>query len=119
MSVEAKLTAVLMTIVPRTYPDVAPVSTPRPYLTYQHIGGVPWRFLDGAAADRRHSMIQVNVWADSRQQALALMRNVEDAVCNSPDFVAQPDSEPVGDVEDIDGRMLYGCMQDFSIWALR
>ncbi len=39
MTLEAALAAVLETVCPRVFPDFAPTSTARPYITYQQIGG--------------------------------------------------------------------------------
>ena len=117
MTIEADLVAVLQTICPRVFPDVAPQGAVAPYVTYQHLGGVPQRFVDGQAASLRHSMVQVNTWATTRAEALTLSRAIEDALCAATAFIARPDSEPLGDVDgDTDRR---GCLQDFSIWSNR
>ena len=39
MTVEADITTVLKTQCARVFPDFAPMSTTRPYVTYQKIGG--------------------------------------------------------------------------------
>lgn len=114
---EANLVSVLKTVCQRVFPDVAPYDTPTPYITFQHIGGTPWRYVDNAAADKRHTMLQVNTWAATRAEALTLCRQIEEALCAASAFTAQPDSEPIGDVDgDTDRR---GCIQDFSVWAPR
>lgn len=114
---EANLVAVLKTLCPRVFPDVAEYSTPTPYITFQHIGGVPLRYVDNAATGLRHTMVQINTWAATRAEALSLSRSIEEALCAATAFTARPDSEPLGDVdEDTDRR---GCLQDFSIWAPR
>lgn len=114
---EANLVTLLKTLCPRVFPDVAPYETALPYVTFQHIGGTPLRYLDNAAADKRHTMVQINTWAATRAEALSLCRQIEEALCASTAFTAQPDSEPIGDVDgDTDRR---GCIQDFSIWAPR
>lgn len=114
---EANLVTALKTLCPRVFPDVAPYETQLPYVTFQHIGGTPWRYLDNAAADKRHTMVQINTWAATRAEALSLCRQIEEALCSSSAFTAQPDSEPIGDLDD-DGDH-RGCIQDFSIWAAR
>ena len=117
MSMESDLVAALQALCPRVFPDVAPQGAAAPYITYQHIGGTPQRFVDGQAASLRHSMVQVNTWATTRAEALTLARAIEDALCANTAFIARPDSEPLGDVEgDTDRR---GCLQDFSIWSDR
>jgi hypothetical protein len=119
MGMEASLVAVLRTQCPRVFPDVAPAGTPAPYITYQHIGGESLRYLDGQACSLRHSMVQLNAWADTRVAALALSRAVEDALCATPaaTFTARPVAEPIGDDEEDTHRR--GCLQDFHIWGPR
>lgn len=118
---ESDLVAQLKTVCPRVFPDVAPSGTAAPYVTYQHIGGRPLRWLDGTAADKRHTMLQINVWSASRLQSLSLIRQVEGLICNvaAMPFMAQPDNEPTGLHEDDAAEPLYGCMQDFSIISTR
>ena len=62
MSMEPTFVALLQVRCPRVYPVAAPVNTERPYITWQHIGGQSLRFVDNTAADKRHTMVQVNVW---------------------------------------------------------
>ena len=121
MTMEADLVATLKTLCPRVFPDFAPSSTSTPYVTFQAIGGRPLRWLDGTAADKRHTLMQINVWAASRLQALSIARQVEAAICNlaATSFVAQPASEPISTSEPDVKPPLYGCMQDFDIWSAR
>lgn len=116
---EAALTALLKTKCVRTFPDVAPVDTVRPYVTYQHIGGDPLRFVDNTASDSRWTMVQINTWADSRAAALLLARQIEDAMCASTDFVAEVQNEPIGSHEADFVPARYGCIQDFKVLAAR
>lgn len=102
---------------PRVYPDFAPVDTSRPYVTYQHIGGRPLRWLDGSASDKRHSIVQINVWASTKSAALTLARAIETRLTGASAFNAKPESEPIGQAEP-DFEM-YGTIQDFSIISLR
>lgn len=118
MSVETDLVAVLQTVCVTTYPDFAPTLAQAPWVTWQHIGGRPLRYLDGSAADLRNSVVQVNAWHTSRGAALALIRQIEDALCApSAPFVARPEGEPVSHAEP--ELLLYGCQQDFSIHGPR
>ena len=121
MTMESDLTTLLKTVSTRVFPDVAPSGAAPPYITYQHIGGQPMQFVDGSPADKRHTLVQVNAWAASRLEALALIRQVEATICNlaTAPFTAQPDSEPTGLHEDDTTPPLYGCMQDFSIISTR
>lgn len=121
MTMESDLTTRLKTVSANVFPDFAPGGTVAPWITYQHIGGQPMQYVDGAAADKRHTMLQINVWAASRLQALSLARQVEAAICNlaATSFVAQPASEPISTSEPDVKPPLYGCMQDFDIWSAR
>lgn len=114
---EADLTTLLKTICPRTFPDVAPSGTTLPYVTWQGLGGESARFLSGDAADKRNTLMQVNAWAKSRLEVLTLIRQIEDAICGSSAFVAQPEGEPLSTFEPDTGQ--YGSIQRFSIWATR
>ena len=115
---EADLDALLKTLCPRTFADVAEETTPTPYIVWQGIGGQSLRALDGAHCGERNTYMQVSVWADTRLAALTLIRQVEDALVASPDFqVARPDSEPLSVLESAPKR--YGSIQRFNIWATR
>lgn len=117
MAIERQLYDAIAVLCPRMFFDFAPVSTARPYVTCQHIGGNSLRFLDNTAADKRHVIFQVNVWANSRLEATTLARQIEDSLCAATVFVAMPDSEPVSDFDaDVP---VYGCRQDWSIFAIR
>jgi hypothetical protein len=120
MTVEADIVTALRTVCPRVSPDVAPTSTLRPYITWQFIGGRAWRFLAGDAPDKRHTLLQVNVWSGSRAEAQTLIRQVEAALCDpARPFIGQPESEPISDVADDVDPILYGAMQDYSITSSR
>lgn len=121
MTMESDLTATLKTVAPRVFPDFAPSGTAAPWITYQHIGGQPLQFVDGSPADKRHTLVQINVWSATRLQALELVRQVEAAVCNlvATPFTAQPMGEPISTFEDDVTPPLYGCMQDFSVISAR
>ena len=117
MSVEQQLFDALKVLCPRTFPDFAPVSTPRPYITFQHVGGQSLRYIDNTAANIRHSEIQINTWGDTRLSTMTLARQIEDALCASTAFQATPNGEPVGDFDaDIP---VYGTRQDWNIFAPR
>jgi hypothetical protein len=114
---ETDLQALLTALCARTYPDVAPLDTARPYVTWQGLGGQALRFLGNDAADKRHTLMQINVWADTRLAALTLIRQIEDAMCASASFTAKPEGEPLSLYED--EPPLYGSVQRFSIYATR
>lgn len=118
MSVESKIYNLLRGLVAdRVFPDVAPVMTERPYITYQKVGGVVVSYVEGTLPSTKNGRYQVNVWADSRMSAEDISQQVEAALISSTDFVAQPDSASRSDYDpDIP---VYGAMQDFSIWSDR
>lgn len=116
MSIESDLFALLKSINPRTYPDVAPAGTATPYVTWQQIGGQSMRYGDNTA-DSRYPLIQVNVWSRSRMEASAMIRQIEDAICASSAFQATPQGEPLSTYES--DTLLYGSIQRFEIFGPR
>lgn len=115
MALEADLYALLAPLVAgRVYPDVGPNNAVAPYATYQQIGGEVINYLGREAPDKRHARMQLNVWCASRAQAMALMRQVEDALRMATAFIAAPIGAAIA-VKD-EGDPLYGAMQDYSIW---
>ena len=102
---------------PPAPPATPPPGTPRPYVTWQALGGEVARFLDNSAADKRNTLMQINAWATTRMQATTLIRAIEDALADSPHFVARPQGEALSTHEPATG--LYGSIQRFSIWAAR
>lgn len=117
MTMETNLYALLAGVCPRAFPDVAPTSTAKPYVTFQAIGGESLRFLDNSAADKRNTKVQINVFAATRLESITLIRAIEDALCASAAFIARPEAEPMHDY-DLD-MLTYQAMQDFSIHAAR
>lgn len=117
MSLEADIVTVLKTCCTRVRPDFAPFSTVRPYVIYQAIGGQAWRHLDNSPAGLRHTMLQVSVWADTRQGASDLIRQIEEALCDALVFIARPSAEAVSDAEE--DLNLYSSRQDFDIYSAR
>ena len=114
---EADLQSLLLGVCPRVFPDIADELPPRPYVTWTGIGGQTLRNLDNTTGDKRNSLTQINVWCDSRVEALTLIRQIEDAMCASTAFLAVPQGEPLSMFEEDDD--LYGCLQRYSIWASR
>ncbi len=117
MSMETDLVALLKAICVRTFPDVATAATAMPYITWQGLGGEPLRNLDNSASDKRHTMMQINVWSKTRAEALALIRQIEDAMCGSALFIAKPQGEPLSTYEP--DAPAYGSIQRFDIIAAR
>jgi hypothetical protein len=117
MSLESDLYAVLSAVCPRAYPDVAPTTTVRPYVTYQQIGGEAVNMLDRWVPDKRNARVQINVWADTRASAVTTMQAIEDAIRMSVLFQGEPESAPLSDYDH--DMLVYGSSQDFTIWADR
>lgn len=115
MSFESNLDALLKTLCPRTFPDVAPLGTATPYMTWQQLGGESLRFLDNTTGDKRNVLLQINAWSKTRAEATALIRQIEEALCASALFIAIPEGEALSLLED----PLRGCVQRFSIYAAR
>jgi hypothetical protein len=117
MSMESDLVTLLKTICTRTYPDIAPEGAATPYITWQGIGGESLRYVEGSAADRRNTLMQINVWSATRLEALTLIRQIEDALCVTGAFTAKPQGEPLSTMEP--DTNLYGCIPRFEIWSTR
>ncbi|NLZ12372.1 MAG: DUF3168 domain-containing protein [Alcaligenaceae bacterium] len=101
----------------RVFPDVAPIGTARPYITWQQFGGDVIKPLANEVASKRNSTVQINVWSDTRLQANQLILQAETALVTSSAFIARPISAfAARHEEDVD---LYGAEQDFSIWSDR
>ncbi|WP_367847004.1 DUF3168 domain-containing protein [Rhodoferax sp. WC2427] len=116
MALETTLATLLGMLCSRVYPDIAgdPLP-PRPYITYQQVGGVAVNFLERAVVGKRNARVQINVWADTRLAASALAGQVEDAIKLCTDFQGEPLAAWVA-VHEPDLR-LYGTRQDFTIWS--
>jgi hypothetical protein len=117
MSLDSDLCATLKTVCPRVFPDVAPVTTQRPYVTYQQIGGQAPNFVDNTVPSIENAEFQVNVWSATRKEAKDLIKQIEMALITSTAVQARPVAAARSD-HDPDME-LYGSMQDFSIWAPR
>lgn len=117
MTLEADLFAALQAQCPRTFPDVAPVGTARPYVVWQQVGGPAPMYVEGALPDKASAYMQITVWADARKDANALMRNIEAALVASNTLQARPLGGLIAAIDD--GNVLRGCHQDFEIWAAR
>lgn len=117
MSMETSLVAILKTVCAKTYPDVAEDGTTPDYVVWQAIGGTTLYFGDNTAADKRNTLIQIDVWSLTRSGATTMIRAIEDALCESPAFTASPIGEASSDY-DPDVKW-YGSMQRFDVWASR
>jgi len=116
-ALETALVAALKVRCAQVHPISAPVNTPTPYVIWQHVGGTPWDYVDGTLADRRHAVVQLNVWGTTALQALALLRDIETDLRVHGTLIARPEGEPFGQAEPDINR--YGFTQDFAIVAAR
>jgi len=115
VSIESTLYAALQSmVVGRVFPDVAPFATVRPYLTYQQVGGQSVNFIDPTLPSKANARFQVNVWADTRAEAAALSRQVEQALRSASALQTTVLGQPVASYEP--EMLLYGTRQDFSFW---
>lgn len=114
MTIEAGLFSAISAVCPRVFPDVAPVTTVRPYVTYQQIGGKAVNFMGREVPNKRNARIQVNVWADTRAGSVSTMQAIEDAIRMSTLFQGEPESAMTADYDP--DMLVYGSRQDFTIW---
>ena len=120
MALEADLFACLGSLVGgRVFPDIAPIGTQRPYITYQQVGGDAVSYDDAALPDIGNALVQINVWADNRLSAVMVARLAESALISCASFVARPTGAFVSRVQEDIEPVLYGTLQDFSIWCQR
>lgn len=117
LDLETTLVAALKFRCPRVSPMVAPLDTPMPYLTWQHIGGRPLGYMDNTAADKRHALVQINVYAATAAAALQLLQDLAADLRAHAALAATPDNEPIADPQPDFER--YGYLQDFSIVGAR
>ena len=118
MTVEASIVALLSPLVDgRVFSDVAPFETPRPYATYQQVGGHVITLVAKEVPSKQNGFFQVTVWADKRSEAAAVALQIEAALITATAFSAKPMAAPIARNEP--DLKLYGSQQDFSIWSDR
>lgn len=118
MSIESGVFDLLRGLVGgRVFPDVAPVGTARPYITYQQIGGQAVNFVDDTSPNLENAFLQINCFADARNDANTLARSVETTLRGATAFSARPEANFIS-THDADLNR-YGTLQDFSVWAAR
>ncbi len=116
MSAESILYNTLRSLVAdRVFPDVAPEDTPRPYITFQQVGGTAVNFIDAAIPSKRNGRFQLNCWSDTRVQAALLARQVEDALRGASSLQTTVLGALVAEYEE--DTKLFGSRQDFSVWT--
>ena len=117
MSLETDLHTLLTATCPRVFPDVAPGNTVRPYITWQQIGGMTINPLGNEVPDKRNAYIQINVWSNTRNEAVQLAQAVEASLLQATVFQARPNAAHIASYDD--DLLVYGTVQDFSVWATR
>ena len=99
----------------RVYPDVGPLGVVQPYITYQQVGGESVNFIDSATIPSlANARIQINVWADTRLAASALIKQIELAMRSTTALKTTVLGQPVS-LHEAETK-LYGARQDFSVW---
>lgn len=117
MSLETDVVTAVQAQCPRVYPSEAPLATPRPFVTWDHLGGDPLRYMDGTAADKRMAQLQLTVWSDTKAEAVALMLAIEGAMCTAAGFTASPVGALQGGFEH--EAALFRSFQEFSVLGTR
>jgi hypothetical protein len=95
----------------RIYPDVAPAGTPFPYATFQQVGGKAFNYMDPTPVALKAARIQISVWSKTRQEAMTLIRQIEDALVVTP-TLAHVEGAAIARYDE--ETKLRGAMQDFS-----
>lgn len=117
MSLETLLYTELVAVCPRVFPDVAPTTTPRPYITCQQIGGESPQFIGRELTSKRNALVQINVWATTRNESMTLMLAVESRLTLATTIQASPSGAMHADIDD--DTDLRTAIQDFIIWSDR
>ena len=116
---EALYAALSPLVAGRVFPDVAPLDTPRPYITYQQIGGDAHSYIGKELPDHEHALVQLNIWADTRLAASLVRKLAEANLIAATAFEARAASGPTSQHEPDLTPPGYGTRQDFNIWTPR
>lgn len=115
MTAETLLFDALKTLVAnRVYPDLAPLGSVRPYITFQQVGGASVNFIDATVPSKSNARFQINVWANTRAAAALLAGQVEQALRTTVALQTTVLGQPVATYEA--DTLLFGTRQDFSVW---
>ena len=118
MTVEADIFTALKGLVGnRCYPDIAPITTAKPYITYTQIGGDAISYNDDIVPNLKNGRFQINVWADTRAIASSIILQVESAMVLAQSFQARPIGAASNDYDH--DMLTYGAMQDFNVTSTR
>jgi len=120
MTIEADILATLTARVSgRVFRVVAPLSTPRPYIVYQQIGGDTIALVDNSVPTKKNGMFQFKFWADDPIAAEALQLLCESDLKAATVFQARELAAPMDLHEPDLAPPRFGKRQDFSIWSAR
>ena len=118
MSVESNIFSTLTALTAgRVFPDVAPLSTVKPYITYTQVGGEAVSKIAPTVSNKKHGRFQINVWANTRASASILMLQVEASMVQASTFNARALDAPSSAYDN--DMLTYSSMQDFSVWSDR
>ncbi|MBB3260001.1 hypothetical protein F4827_005073 [Paraburkholderia bannensis] len=100
----------------RVFPDTAPEGVQRPFITFQAVGGQSNVVMAGPG-EARNARVQINVWANTRLGAGALMERVRATVCDRTK-AGSLNGTPIGEPDWLheDDTDWYGSRMDFSLW---
>lgn len=121
MTLEADLYAKLGPLCSnRVYPLTAPRGATMPYVLYQQVGGDSIGLYAGEVASRHIVRMQIRVWGSTHASAIALARQVEDAIIGWQQKAGSStgkDTAAIGGikVEQDEDQELYGTRQDFYL----
>lgn len=117
MSLETDFVAVLKTCCDSVFPGSAPASQPRPFVTWEQLGGDAARYVDNTPMAKRLALLQVDTWATTKAAAMQLAREIEDALCAATTITARPLSDQSGRQDEyVDA---YGVTQEFEVHGAR
>lgn len=118
MTIESSIYTALKGLVGnRCFPDVAPLNTVKPFITYIQIGGEVINFLENTVASKQNGVFQIDVFADTRAATAALALQVESAMVTATAFQARPVGAPAARYDS--DMLIYSSTQDFSVWSNR
>lgn len=118
MTVESDVYALLKGLVGnRCFPDVAPITTVQPYITYSQVGGEAVSYIDDTLPSMKHGLIQVNVWGGTRASVTAIALQIEAAMVTATAFQARPSGAHSATYDS--DMLIYGTTQDFSVHSTR
>ena len=118
MTVESSIYNALKGLVGnRVFPDVAPLATVKPFITYIQIGGEAVSFLERAVPSKQNGSFQIDCYADTRAATAALALQVESAMVTATTFQSKPVAAPSARYDS--DMLIYSSTQDFSVWSDR